>query len=76
MESTALSQRYEIRSHDMLPEQRTLPVTPANRIDIVPAALETQDTTGVGIGRIFRGVVSFRVIADVVASYVAVRRAR
>lgn len=54
----------------------TLPVTPANRINIVPTALKSLDTTSVGIGRIFRGVVSFRATTDVVASYVAIRRAR
>jgi ABC-type branched-subunit amino acid transport system substrate-binding protein len=60
----------------MLLETSTSPVTPANRIYIVPTALQSLDTTRVGVGRIFRGIVSFRVITSVVASYVAVRRAR
>ena len=77
MGSTALSPRREVSPHiTCVTGEISSPVPPADGIDIVSAALQSLDTTSMGIDRIFRGVGAARGITDVVTSYVTIRRAR
>jgi len=73
---TALNPRHNVNPRNPRNKRPALPVAPAYRIDIIPAALQSLDTTGMGIDGIFRGVGSSRGITDVVTFDITVREAR
>jgi len=73
---TVLNPRQNVNPQNPRNRRPALPVAPAYRIDIIPATLQSLDTTSMGIDGIFRGVGSSRGITDVVTSDVTVRQTR